>query len=548
MAIPIIPRGDVPPDEVNEFFKHVCPPEFDGDNPDPQPPDRIIERNLLVGIDLVLPDGGRLDMWILEDPTDGTRTFPSKTIRVIRDEIIQCIVGCQGGTHTVHWHGIEPTPMNDGVGKHSFEVNGNFDYQLQPREAGTYFYHCHKNTTLHFEMGLYGLIIVDPDVPGAPFIDGGPGFAAAFSPSTNHVIPYDVEAFWVADEIDSRWHELGHDAFMQACNPDDPANPADFTQDGILNDFRPDIFVLTGIPRRINDPTAFTAADHPLFGPLVAPTVKVGQTLLIRVLDAGYTVQQFTLGIDAEVIAMDGRALGVPPFQQYSRPFVLPAGTPFRLTSARRRDLIVRPTTAGTFPATIEFFDSISGELLFTARTNINVTGSAAPSISGNVASGGAPLAGVTMTLGGAASATATTDAAGNYSFAGLADGAYTVTPSLAGFTFAPPNSAVNISGGNVTGVDFVGTPVAGTFAISGTVKSPAGIPIAGVAIALNGRTVTNTVLTDASGNYSLTGLPNDNYVITPSRAGLAFTPPNRSVTISGVNVTGQDFIGKRLR
>lgn len=373
MALPIIPRGDVPPDEVADFHKHVCPPSFGGPNPDPQPPDRIIERNLLVGIDLLLPDEARVPMWILEDPTDGTRTFPSKTIRVVRDEIVQCRVGCKGGTHTIHWHGIEPTPMNDGVGKHSFEVNGNFDYQWQPREAGTYFYHCHKNTVLHFEMGLYGLLIVDPDVPGAPFTDGGPGFAAAFSPP-DHVIPYDVEAFWVADDIDSRWHTLGHDAFMQKCDADDPANPSNFDQDGFLNDLRPDIFVLTGVPRRADDPTSFTAADDPLFGPLVAPTVRVGQTLLVRTLNASYHILQFTLGIDAEVIAMDGRALGVPPFQQYSSPFRLPAGTPVQLTAARRWDLVIRPTAAGDIPATIEFFHTITGRKLFTAGTTITVT------------------------------------------------------------------------------------------------------------------------------------------------------------------------------
>jgi hypothetical protein len=554
MALPIIFRGDVPPDEVNEFFKHVCPPGFGGDNPDPQPPTFAFRRNLLVGIDLELPDGGKVKMWVIEDPDAPDaerRTFPSRTIRIPRDAVVNADVGCQGGTHTIHWHGIEPSPMNDGVGKHSFEVTGHFNYQFQPRNAGTFFYHCHKNTPLHFEMGLYGLLLIDPPKPagstieGPPYPNGGPGFAAAFNPP-DHVIPYDVEAFWVADSIDSRWHELGHDAFMQACDPDDPANPDDFTQDGILNDFRPDIFVLTGIPRRINDPTPFTAADHPLFGPVVAPTVQVGQTLLVRTLNADYIVQQFTLGIDAEVIAMDGKALGVPPFQQYSHPFQLPAGTPFRLTSAMRWDLMVKPTTPGTFPVKVEFFNQISGELLYTARTTINVTGSAASSISGNVTSGGVPLAGVTMTLGGAASATAITDAAGNYSFAGLADGAYTVTPSLAGFAFTPPSSPVTVSSGNVTNVNFVGTPAVG-FSVSGTVRTPAGLPIAGVIMGLSGA-VTKTVLTDTAGNYSLTGLPNGSYTVTPSRAGLAFTPPSRNVTISGGNVTSQDFTGRRVR
>lgn len=154
-------------------------------------------------------------------------------------------------------------------------------------------------------------------------------------------------AFWIADDIDSRWHSLGHSAFMQHCDSDDPANPDNFTHNGILNDMQPDIFVLTGIPRRANDPTPIKAADHALFGRLVAPTVAVGQTLLIRTQSAAYGVVRFTLGSAAEVIAMDGRALGVPPFQQYSRPFTLPANTPFRLTTAMRWDLIIKPKTAG---------------------------------------------------------------------------------------------------------------------------------------------------------------------------------------------------------
>jgi len=325
-------------------------------------------------------------MWVIEDPDAPSaqqRTFPSRTIRIPQGALVHADVGCQGNTHTIHWHGIEPTPMNDGVGHTSFEVDGHFNYQFQPRQAGTFFYHCHKNTVLHFEMGLYGLLIIDPPDPAAPAVPvtysvGGPGFVARFNPlalvSTDHAIHYDVEAFWVADSIDSRWHTLGHNAFMQKCDDQHPVDPDTFTQDGFLNDFRPDIFVLTGIPRRINDTTPFAATDSPLFGSLVAPTVKVGQTLLIRVLNADYIIQRFTLGVDAEVIAMDGHALGVPPFQKYSNLIPLPSGTPFQLTSAMRWDLIVKPTVAGPIPATVEFINQITGKLLYTARTTITVT------------------------------------------------------------------------------------------------------------------------------------------------------------------------------
>lgn len=384
-GLPVVSRGEMPPAERLAFHKHICPPAFGGANPDPVLPDRIVRRDLLVGIDLLLPDEARVPMWVLEDPDEPNNalraTFPAKTIRVVENEVVRCPVTCKGGTHTIHWHGIEPTPMNDGVGKHSFEVDGNFDYQFQAREPGTFFYHCHKNTVLHFEMGLYGLLIVDAKEPAgspvtAPYRDGGPGFIHAFSPETGNVIAYDVEAFWVSDEIDSRWHALGHNAFMQRCDPDDPVNPANFSRDGFLHDFRPDIFLMTGIPRRFNDPTPFTAVENPIFGPLVAPTLRVGQTLIARILNAGYTTHQYTIGLDVLATAADGRAFGIPPFQQYSTPATFPAGfsgTALRFSVAERLNLIMRPTVAGIFPVTVDYFHSVSGKLLYTATTAITV-------------------------------------------------------------------------------------------------------------------------------------------------------------------------------
>ncbi len=90
----------------------------------------------------------------------------------------------------------------------------------------------------------------------------------------------------------------------------------------------------------------------------------------------------------------------------------------------------------------------------------LEVSGSsgAAPtwSISGRVTSGGNGLALVSMALSGGS--TTTTDATGNYTFGGLANGSYTVTPSLAGWTFTPANRAVTISSGNQAAQDFAAT------------------------------------------------------------------------------------------
>lgn len=76
-------------------------------------------------------------------------------------------------------------------------------------------------------------------------------------------------------------------------------------------------------------------------------------------------------------------------------------------------------------------------------------------SISGQVTSNGTGLSGVSITLSGDSSDTTTTDSAGNYSFSGLSNGSYMVTPSLTGYTFDPTSRNVTISGQNETGIDF---------------------------------------------------------------------------------------------
>ena len=73
--------------------------------------------------------------------------------------------------------------------------------------------------------------------------------------------------------------------------------------------------------------------------------------------------------------------------------------------------------------------------------------------ISGTVSGSGA--SGVTLSLSGTASATTTTGASGSYSFGNLANGSYTVTPSLVGHTFSPASIAVSVNGADAAGKDF---------------------------------------------------------------------------------------------
>ena len=71
---------------------------------------------------------------------------------------------------------------------------------------------------------------------------------------------------------------------------------------------------------------------------------------------------------------------------------------------------------------------------------------------------------GALMTLSGAASGTTTVNSSGNYSFTGLGNGSYTVTPSSPSATFSPTNQAVTINNGNVAGVNFTATSTSNVF------------------------------------------------------------------------------------
>ena len=259
------------------------------------------------------------------------------------------------------------------------------------------------------------------------------------------------------------------------------------------------------------------------------------------------------------------------------------------------------------------------------APTTWSITGSITPSSAGS---------GASVSLTGSSTRTTTADASGGYSFTGLANGMYTVTPSKSGYTFSPPSIGVVIAGAGQSGTNFTGQPipdidpptvvlstpaanadvsgtigvtatatdnlaVAGvqflldgsplgaedltspfsvswntsastagshtltaiardaagnvaaapeitvnvviptTYSISGTI-TPAGLG-AGTSMALTGA-ATRTVTADASGNYTFDGLSNGSYVVTPSKSGFVFTPPNRTVAISSAGQANVNF------
>lgn len=134
-------------------------------------------------------------------------------------------------------------------------------------------------------------------------------------------------------------------------------------------------------------------------------------------------------------------------------------------------------------------------------------------SISGTVTG----ATGVTITLTGQATGTTTTDGSGNYSFSGLMNGNYTVTPSLSGYTFTPTSRAVAVNVANESGINFAATAIVIEVLTTGKLDYPCPMAMCSWDIA----TSMATVLWGASNTYP--------EVIVPSHDGsvVAFQGPN---------------------
>lgn len=280
-------------------------------------------------------NGTSVKIWGFRDASGGT-PFPSPPIRVNQGDIVHVTLDVpMMMVHTIHLHGIEPSTFNDGVGHTSFDVQGQYTYQFRPAHAGTYFYHCHTNTVLHAEMGMYGALIVDPP--------SGPGTAFQGGPA------YDVEKIWAVDDIDNNWHSLAWDAGL--CGADVG-----------LNKFNPKLFIINGVGSN-NTPTD----NNIIF------TVKKGQRALLRYICAGYLPQRVKFTNPAglgglKVIAEDGRPLA----SAETWPVINSVASRV-CVSAERLDFHFTPTTTGTYRVDFEFLHWVTGAVVGTAYSYIKV-------------------------------------------------------------------------------------------------------------------------------------------------------------------------------
>jgi hypothetical protein len=218
------------------------------------------------------------------------------------------------------------------------------------------------------------------------------------------------------------------------------------------------------------------------------------------------------------------------------------------------------PTSTGTVNFSAEIFDNTTG--LHSSSVNYSVQVNAAGSpvsgqvyFNGNSCNGGNNLTLPTFTISINTNPvqTTTTDSSGNYSFASIPNGTYTLTPSMVGsnlpeYMFTPGSlKNVVVNNNSYPGANF---NVMLGYTVSGTVAYGGGAPGI-IYLSLNsncGGNAENGTAISARGPFTIRGVAPGNYSISAWRDNLGFGQPNasnpagslNSVSVTDANLTGQ--------
>lgn len=156
--------------------------------------------------------GVMLSVWAFHELGDLNPKFPMEPIRVTEGDIVEVeFTNTFDFNHTIHWHGMHVPWRMDGIpylSQMPIQPGESFTYRFEAKPAGTHFFHCHVDTPHHVDMGMYGVIIVEPK--------GGEKY------------PYDSEELLVLDDWDSsHLHQTGTGGTSQ--------DDVDMTKDSTLD-------------------------------------------------------------------------------------------------------------------------------------------------------------------------------------------------------------------------------------------------------------------------------------------------------------------------
>jgi len=276
---------------------------------------------------------------ITEVPEDEIFTYrgkgelPSPLLEVYEGDEVELILTNLGlpqrpdldDTHTIHWHGFaNQIPLWDGVPEASMSVpvGRNFTYFYEPRDPGTYMYHCHFEPVEHIQMGMVGPVIVRPD------LEKQPGYQEQKLAYNHPDTAFDREYLVFLTDLDTRPHDL-------------VANAQEFD----WTDYRPDYWLLNGrsYPDTLKPDNDTSLPLQPFSGLIEA---HPGDRVLLRIINLGFEQQCMEiLGIVPTVVALDARELRNPQGQEFYREEAV-----ISIAAGQTVDAIFVAPSPGTYP------------------------------------------------------------------------------------------------------------------------------------------------------------------------------------------------------
>lgn len=273
-------------------------------------------------------NGEQVQLWYFDlDESNsgfmGDRVVPSAHFETIQGQLTKLnFLNASPMPHTIHLHGLDVDQQNDGVPGTSFSVapGESYTYEFIAPHAGTYHYHCHVDTVVHYQRGMAGAIIVrPPDASTSQAWENGPVF--------------DEEVLWQLTTLDMSWKDLA------VSGPETARH-------------RPDVFLLNG----------GQSADASL-DPFTRVEFSVGETAYIRLVNSAYQWGRVSLGgLPFQVVASDGR-----PMRQ------VPTVLEWEIGPGKRYDLMLVAAAAQSVAAKIEYLDDYTGNVLGEVSTEINI-------------------------------------------------------------------------------------------------------------------------------------------------------------------------------
>jgi len=196
-------------------------------------------------------------------------------------------------SHTIHWHGFRnPVALFDGVPEVSISVPParNFPYYYRPTDPGTYMYHCHFEDSEHVQMGMDGIVYVNPHQNFGPAIGGFTQFAYNDGDGSTG---YHRHWTLLLNEIDTR----PHDGLLAV-------------QEFVWSDYKPTYWVMNG---RSYPDTILPGSAMP--SQTISSLIKIeeGERGLLRLVNLGYEQHAMQMtGIRMTVVGEDATLLRGP--------------------------------------------------------------------------------------------------------------------------------------------------------------------------------------------------------------------------------------------